>query len=199
MEVSPLFNPYNSNLLSANSATDRASVQAAVDTALIESISTRGEDKFLPTYTGLAISADEILEKINESLSQYGRTVEQLRPEDATPEATANRILKGVEGFFGAYKDQNPDLSDEELVDGFIEAVGGGIEKGYAEAYEILKGIGAFSFEGVEEGVDKTLSLLKSGLGEMRTRLLDGLTNESQIKSLTSSELQVSAALYVVA
>ncbi len=198
MEVSPLTNPKISELNAAAFNTGELQEPSSVDAAIIASIgeNEQTEDKFLPTYTGLAISSEQILQKINEALGKYGVKVEQLAPEDATPEATSERILQGIKGLFGAFKNQNPELTGEELVDGFLEQATKGVQQGYDDALEILKGIGAFSFDGLEDSIAKTLSLVKEGLGTMREDLLK-TTNDAA--AITAQSLASQGAFYAVA
>lgn len=203
MEVSPLISPNLSPIIptpyTAALAVGEPQIPVSVDAQVIASLNSdtaSSEDKFLPTYTGLAISSEQILQKLNEALGKYGKSVEQLAPEDATPEATSDRILKGIKGLFAAYKDQNPDLQGADLVDGFIEQATKGVDQGYKDAHEILDGIGAFSFNGVEDSIAKTLSLVKEGLGTMRDELLKTTTDQA---AATTTQSLVSQGFYAVA
>lgn len=208
MEVSPLFPSISTAQLYPQTQPIGESPALApidnhvVDAQLIDSLSTTDgntEDKFLPTYTGLAISAEEILKKLNEALGKYGQSVEQLKPEDATPEATSDRILKGIKGLFAAYKSQNPELSGAELVDGFIAEAKKGVQAGYDDAHETLKGIGAFSFEGLEDTISKTLTLVTDGLSSLRDELIKGEGLQAQTANITTGELLTQGKLYKVA
>ena len=107
----------------------------------------------------------EIVDKINELLKdKLPEGVESLNKEDYTPEATAERIVTSTTAFFDAYKKQHPELSDEEALDSFFDKVSKGIQKGYDQAFDTLKGIGAFEVDGVQAGVEKTKVLIEDKL-----------------------------------
>jgi hypothetical protein len=109
-----------------------------------------------------AISAKEILAAINKELGEkYTLDPETVDQADYTPEKTADRIVAGVTAFYSGYRKSNPELSDEEALDRFMKAARSGVDKGYGQAYDILKGLGAFEVEGVEEGIAKTKSLIE--------------------------------------
>lgn len=118
-------------------------------------------------YKGLTGTAKSIVDKINELLkAKLPNGVQSLNPEEVTAEATADRIVKGATGLFEVYAKQNPDLEGEELLASFIDKVQSGITKGYDDAYSTLEGLGAFAFEGVREGVEKTKVLIEAKLKE---------------------------------
>mgnify|MGYP006177734409 FL=1 len=50
--------------------------------------------------------------------------------------------------------------------------IGGGIEKGFNDAKDILKGLKVYEGE-VESGVDKTYSLVLQGLSSFREKMLE--------------------------
>jgi|GEM_PF-5108083 len=117
----------------------------------------------------LEITAEQILDKINEALGpEY--SVRSEEPSKYTPEATAEKIFDGVTSLFNAYQRQNPTLNDKELLDSFMTTVRGGIEQGYSDALETLEAIGAFSLEGVKEGVEQTRILLESKLSAFQAQ-----------------------------
>ena len=130
----------------------------------------------------LSLSADEILARINEELKGVlPEGVESLSPAEATPEATADRVVNSIMGLYEAFAKSRPELTDEERVNAFFEQARKGVEEGYRDAYELLKGLGAFEFEGVEDGVVKTKELIHDGLaaGEAKLREALGLTSSS--------------------
>lgn len=95
---------------------------------------------------------------------------------DTSPEATADRIVAFATGFYSRYKEQNPNKSEEENLDNFLKVIGGGIEKGFADAKNILKGLQVYEGE-VETGVDKTYGLVMKGLTSFREKMLELATN----------------------
>jgi hypothetical protein len=122
-------------------------------------------------YKGLSISAQEILSKLNDILKgKLPNGIESLKPEDVTPERTADAIVGGISAFFSAYAKSNSDLAPEELVSRFFEAARKGVEKGYGDATSTLESLGAFEFIGVKDGVSKTKELLDQKLNELEVQ-----------------------------
>ncbi len=91
---------------------------------------------------------------------------------DTSPDATAERIVAFVSGFYSRYKELNPDRSEEEQLDSFLKIIGGGIEKGFADAKDILKGLKVYEGE-ISEGVDLTYAKVMSGLETFRQKMLE--------------------------
>lgn len=91
---------------------------------------------------------------------------------DTSPEATAERIVAFATGFYGRYKELNPDKSEEENLNNFLKIIGGGIDKGFDDAKDILKGLKVYEGD-VESGVDKTYSLVMQGLDTFREKMLE--------------------------
>ena len=98
---------------------------------------------------------------------------------DTSPEATADRIVAFATGFYSRYKELNPGKSEEETLDSFMQIIGGGIEKGFSDAKDILKGLKVYEGE-VEGGVDKTYSLVMQGLNSFREKMLELAANPAQ-------------------
>ncbi|CAM3652480.1 DUF5610 domain-containing protein [Rheinheimera salexigens] len=95
---------------------------------------------------------------------------------DTSPEATADRIVSFATAFYGKYKEQNPDKSEQENLDSFLKVIGGGIEKGFADAKDILKSLQVYEGE-VESGVDKTYGLVMKGIANFREKMLELAAN----------------------
>ena len=79
-----------------------------------------------------------------------------------------------------------------------------GVDAGYSDAYEFLDGMGAFGFEGVKDGVEKTKILLDGRLKEFEDQLKKqfGVGQESaEIAQSVKDELLASSgsSLNVVA
>jgi hypothetical protein len=94
---------------------------------------------------------------------------------DTSPEATAERIVAFATGFYGRYKELNTGKSEEENLNNFLSIIGGGIDKGFNDAKDILKGLKVYEGE-VESGVDKTYSLVMQGLNNFREKMLEMAT-----------------------
>lgn len=101
---------------------------------------------------------------INEALqSQYGdNAIENAMGQDNSAEATANRIVSLSTGFFEAYKKQHPSDDEEGQLNKFMETIRGGFERGFKEASDILKGLGALGGD-IGSSIDKTYALVQKG------------------------------------
>ena len=109
----------------------------------------------------LPLTAQEIVDRINDRLKlALPDGVQSLNPEEQTPEATSARIVSQITSLFDAYAKQNSNLSDEEVVSSFMEKVRAGVEQGYGDAYDFLESLGAFSIDGVKDGIEKTKALI---------------------------------------
>ncbi len=146
----------------------------------------------------LSISAQQILSKINELLEAKGfKKSEDLSPQDVSPEATSDRVVTGITALFDAFAKQNQDLNSEELVSKFVEEAKKGVDQGYSDAYETLKGLGAFGFEGVESSISKTKDLILEKLEKFGEFKLEQLNNSvgQQSSEITQNELLSSVKL----
>lgn len=106
---------------------------------------------------------------------------------DTSPEATADRIVAFATGFYSRYKELNPGASEEETLDSFMKIIGGGIEKGFSDAKDILKGLKVYEGE-VESGVDKTYGLVMQGLTSFREKMLEMAVNPPADDTNTDSD-----------
>ena len=106
---------------------------------------------------------------------------------DTSPEATADRIVAFATGFYSRYKELNPGASEEETLDSFMQIIGGGIEKGFSDAKDILKGLKVYEGE-VESGVDKTYGLVMQGLTSFREKMLEMAANPPTDDTNTDSD-----------
>ncbi|NRQ41420.1 DUF5610 domain-containing protein [Rheinheimera sp. YQF-2] len=106
---------------------------------------------------------------------------------DTSPEATADRIVAFATGFYSRYKELNPGASEEETLDSFMQIIGGGIEKGFSDAKDILKGLKVYEGE-VESGVDKTYGLVMQGLTSFREKMLEMAANPPADDTNTDSD-----------
>ncbi|MCB0320115.1 MAG: DUF5610 domain-containing protein [Bdellovibrionales bacterium] len=119
-------------------------------------------------FTGgeaLAIKTQEIIKKLNELLKEeVPGGIESLKPEDFTPEATAERIVTQITSLFPAFQKQHSNLSPEESLSRFLDLVREGVDKGYTAAVGILDDLGAFEIDGVQESLEATRSLIEEKL-----------------------------------
>ena len=86
-------------------------------------------------------------------------------------ENTADRIMIGATSYFETFKKQNPNLSEEELVEKYTNLIKPALEKGMGEAIEILKGFGAFEGH-IKDTVEETQRLVFEKLDAFRDRIL---------------------------
>lgn len=101
--------------------TDRVSISA--ESAL------RLSNKILETAMGQQMKASFLAAGVNLS-DGVGM--------DFSPEATAKRIASFATGLLGVFRQQNPNLSETEVVDKFEETIRGAVDKGYQEAQQML-------------------------------------------------------------
>lgn len=155
-----------------------------------QSASDSVEFDFSSAGKAIVLSEREIVEKLNELLAEkLPDGIESLSPEEVTPEATAERIVTGATSFFDVFARQNPELEGEELLSSFMDTIRSGIETGYGQAYETLDGLGAFEFEGVKEGIQKTKGLIEEKLQAFEAMKREQLGIVSEIADNTTASL----------
>ncbi|MDO8810931.1 MAG: DUF5610 domain-containing protein [Gallionella sp.] len=82
---------------------------------------------------------------------------------DFSPQATADRIVSMSTAFFGKYAESHPEKDMETALNDFTKLIGGGIEKGFTEAREILDGLKVLEGD-IASNIDKTYEFVQSGL-----------------------------------
>lgn len=181
MDVQP-----NSALDSSNNFSPAPGSASSRDAILVEELLNEDALDLSPVKRkrALSLTAKEIVSKINELLKlQLPEGVESLSAEETTPEATAKRIVDGVTGFYDVFAKQNPTLKDDELLDAFMSEIRGGVDQGYSDAYETLDGLGAFEFNGVREGVEKTRSLIDELLQKFEDEKRASFTSSPSVET----------------
>lgn len=145
-----------------------------------------------PNSRAMNITAQKLLEKVTQLLSEkYGQTktpegVNDAKKDPFTPEATSDRIVKGIGGIFSAYAKKNSDMSPEELISSFMEKAYQGVDQGYKEAGQTLTDNGLFSVSGVKDRADQTISLVKDKLAELEKALRQQYGLESTVEGDTA-------------
>lgn len=91
--------------------------------------------------------------------------------EDTSPQATADRIVAFATNFYQAFREQNPDLNDQDGLDQFMQEIGKGIDQGFADARDILTGLKKLEGK-VAADIDETYSLIQQGLTDFKERML---------------------------
>lgn len=91
--------------------------------------------------------------------------------QDTSPQATADRIVAFATNFYGNYRDRNKDLTEEQAMDDFMAKIGSGIDQGFADAKDILKGLQQLEGK-VASDIDETYDLIQQGLQTFREKTL---------------------------
>ena len=138
-------------------------------------------------YKSLTVLAQEVKSEIDNILGYDSAGTGDTS--DYTPEKTAETIVQGTTALMSTYAKQNPDLEGEELISGFMDTIRGGISTGYEKASSILGDIGAYEFEGVEDGVNETMKLVEEKLQAFE----DNWRKENIVTEETTTE-EVAAA-----
>ena len=115
----------------------------------------------------LSLLLKTALQGINEALKEGGveSSVEDAYESgiDFSPEATAERIVSFSTQLLGAYREQHPEMAEEESLASFVDIIGGGIEQGFSEAKDILGNLKVLAGD-ISNNVDKTYELVQKGL-----------------------------------
>lgn len=90
--------------------------------------------------------------------------------EDTSPQATADRIVSFATNFYQAFREQNPELNDEDSLEQFMQEIGKGIDQGFADARDILTGLKKLEGK-VADDIDETYNLIQKGLQDFRERM----------------------------
>lgn len=107
------------------------------------------------------------IEHLNQALApEFGDDAIQKAADsgmDFSPQATADRIVSMSTAFFGKYAEQHPEKDQETALKDFTQLIGGGIDKGFAEARQVLDGLKVLEGD-IAANIDKTYELVQSGL-----------------------------------
>jgi hypothetical protein len=131
----------------------------------------------------LSLLFNSAIEQLNEVLApEFGDNAIQAAAEsgmDFSPQATAERIVSMSTAFFGRYAESHPEKDMGTALNDFIELIGGGIDKGFAEARQILDGLKVLEGD-IASNIDKTYELVQVGLKAfMENHSPSGGTGES--------------------
>jgi len=115
----------------------------------------------------LSLLLKTALQGINEALKAAGvdHSVEEAYESglDVSPEATADRIVAFSTQFLASYREQHPEMGEEESLTSFVELIRGGIEQGFAEAKDVLGSLKVLEGD-IATNIDKTYQLVQAGL-----------------------------------
>lgn len=113
--------------------------------------------------TPQALVLQSALEGINKALQDIpGDNVIQKAYDskiDVGPEMTADRIVSSSLQIFPAFREQHPELTQEEVLNVFIDIIHGGMRAGFLEAKEILRNLNALDDGDNEDIIDQTFLL----------------------------------------
>lgn len=113
----------------------------------------------------LALLFKTAIEGINEVLGEDA--IQNAASQDNSAQATAERIVSASTAFYGQYLEQNKLEDNDESRGKFVDLIGGGFEKGFKEAQDILDGLKVLSGD-VAAGIDKTHELVLQGFAAFR-------------------------------
>jgi len=115
----------------------------------------------------LSLLLKTALQGINEALKEAGveNSVEETYESgiDFSPEATADRIVAFSTQFLASYREQHPEMGEEESLTTFVELIRGGIEQGFSEAKDVLGSLKVLEGD-IASNIDKTYELVQAGL-----------------------------------
>jgi hypothetical protein len=157
-------------------AISKETLKTQTQASLIQHLFGEGAPK---NENALRILYQETVDKLNEVLApdlgpnaiSAEKLAEQGGMDYWSPENTAARIVQGTTAMFDAFKAANSELEHEAALDRFLEVIGGGIEQGFQQATDMLKGFGVFDGS-IKDNADKTYQLVQQGLQDFRTQQL---------------------------
>jgi hypothetical protein len=82
---------------------------------------------------------------------------------DFSPQATADRIVSMSTAFFSKYAEKHPEKDLTTALNDFAKLIGGGIDKGFSEARQILDGLKVLQGD-IASNINKTYQLVQTGL-----------------------------------
>lgn len=129
------------------------------------------------------------IDNINEQLApEFGpNALQAAMQQDNSPEATAERILSQSTAFFDGYARQHPNQDPEALLNSFVSTIRGGFEKGYAEAANILSGLGVMGEDSpIAAEIGKTFELVQKGYDDFLHNRLQALQAQTSAEPIDS-------------
>lgn len=137
----------------------------------------------------LALLFRSAIDRINEELAPTlgENAIQNAASQDNSPEGTAGRIVALSTGFYEAYKAQHPGEDEADVLQNFMDTIGGGFEKGFNEAVDILKSLQVFEGD-IASGIDKTYELVQQGYADFKQAQLERLGLGSQAEVAAASD-----------
>lgn len=98
-----------------------------------------------PVAESLKIGQEALQTKLGEQISAafdaIGVDLEEAVGVDYSPGAVSDRITDFAASMFELYRNDRPEMSDDDAIDRFEELFVGGVESGYSEAMDLLEGM----------------------------------------------------------
>lgn len=149
--------------------------KASLNVALLESTQVSIGAKDEP----LALILNTAIEKINQLLApELGENALQQAVDsglDISPDATAQRIVSLSTAFFESFKVQHKGEEASAVLQNFMDTIGGGIQQGFDEGREILKGLNVLQGD-VASDIDETFALVQEKLSAFEAMIEKQMT-----------------------
>lgn len=130
----------------------------------------------------------QIAEKLKDRFAEEGIELKDLQAQDFTPEKVSERILSFVSGRI--LSEQDTDKQSQ-----LMEQAREGIERGFAEAKEILDSLDVLNGK-VKDDIDSTYDLIQQGLARLQDQidstLADDIDSEKSVEQIQHGTLQSS-------
>lgn len=144
----------------------KSGVDAAKQTLNVSILKASMEVSISSGNNSMGLLFKSAIENINKVLApELGNNAIQAAADsgmDFSPQATADRIVSASTAFFGQYAKNHPEKDQQTALNDFIKLIGGGVDKGFAEARQILGGLKVLQGD-IASNIDKTYQLIQSG------------------------------------
>lgn len=144
----------------------KSGVGAAKQTLNVSILKTSMEVSISSGNNSMGLLFKSAIENINKVLApELGNNAIQAAADssmDFSPQATADRIVSASTAFFGKYAANHPEKDLKTALDDFIKLIGGGVDKGFADARQVLDGLKVLQGD-IASNIDKTYQLIQSG------------------------------------
>lgn len=128
--------------------------------------------------TPLTLAYQAAIDRVNEAVAPYLGENTIARGDkaaiDVSPQVTADRIVSRSTALFSRFEDRYPDRDTKDTINHFVDTIRGGVEQGFSEAKDILKGLGVLNGD-IKTNVDLTFERVLDGLAEFQSRALSDL------------------------
>ncbi|NTV11223.1 MAG: DUF5610 domain-containing protein [Zoogloea sp.] len=133
-----------------------------------------------------------VIANLNEALKPDlgDNAIQNAVNQDNTPEGTASRIVDLTTGLFSAFQEQHPEMDQTGVLDHFLETVKKGIDQGFKEARDILKGLDVLKGD-IASNIDKTYELVMQKLDDFRARMQpsgDGSSSTGDTRQVATAQ-----------